>query len=108
MKRIASLSFVGVLAAVLSVAHEAGAQSPAQRSPPDASKTTSTTVKTADYTEHSVAGDQVVTFTGDELPGELSGAYGGTIRPLPGAARVGLIRPRMNFVPELLKSVENL
>lgn len=108
MKRIASLSFVGLLAAALSVTHEAGAQSSAQRPTPDASKATSTTVKTADYTEHGVAGDQVVTFTGDELPGEIRGAYGGSIRPLPGVARVGLIRPRMNFVPELLKSVENL
>ncbi len=67
-----------------------------------------TTTKTADYTEQSLGGDQVVKFTGDELVGPAGGAYGDVIRRPPGVTRVGLIRPRMNFVSELLKSVENL
>ncbi len=66
------------------------------------------TVQTPDYVERSMGGDQVVTFTGDELPVDPGGWFGTSIRPLPGATRVGLIRPRLNFVPELLKSVENL
>lgn len=65
-------------------------------------------VQTAAYTERSVGGDEVVTFTGDELAGITGGPYGDLVRRPPGAVRVGLIRPRMNFVSELLKSVENL
>ena len=67
-----------------------------------------TTTTTTDYVEQRLDGDQVVKFTGDELVGPAGGAYGDLIRPLPGTIRVGLIRPRLNFVPELLKSVENL
>ena len=55
-----------------------------------------------------MGGDQVVKFTGDELVGPNGGAYGDVIRRPPGVTRLGLIRPRMNFVSELLKSVENL
>jgi hypothetical protein len=71
-------------------------------------KTPPTTTTTTDYVEQNVGGDQVVKFTGDELKGPTDGAYGTVIRRPPGVARVGLIRPRMNFVVELLKSVENL
>jgi hypothetical protein len=67
-----------------------------------------TTTKTADYTERNVGGDQVVQFTGDELVGPSGAPVGGTIVRPPGVTRVGLIRPRMNFVTELLKTVENL
>ncbi len=67
-----------------------------------------TTFKTSEYTEQNVGGDQVVRFTGDELAAPRGGYYGDTIRPLPGTIRLQLIRPRLNFVPELLKSVENL
>ncbi len=63
---------------------------------------------TADYTEQIVGGDQVVTFPGDTLPVDTNSAYGFTIRRPPGVLRAGLIRPRVNFVSELLKSVENL
>ena len=66
------------------------------------------TITTADYTEQHIGGDQVVTFPGDALPGDVNSAYGFTIRRPPGVLRAGLIRPRANFVPELLKSVENL
>lgn len=66
------------------------------------------TITTSDYTEQHVDGNQVVTFPGDPLPGDQNSAYGFTLRRPPGVLRAGLIRPRVNFVPELLKSVENL
>jgi hypothetical protein len=62
----------------------------------------------AGYTEQRVGGDQVVTFPGDPLPGDTNSAYGFTVRRPPGVLRANLIRPRVNFVSELLKSVENL
>jgi hypothetical protein len=70
---------------------------------------TTTTTRTADYVEQKeVQGDQIVKFTGDELDA-ANGAAGSRvmIRAL-GPVRVPLIRPRLNFIPELLKSVENL
>lgn len=67
-----------------------------------------TTTRTADYTEkNDVGGDQVVTFTGDELAAP-TGSPTGSIMVRKGPVRVPLIRPRLNFVSELLKSVENL
>jgi hypothetical protein len=65
-------------------------------------------VVTADYTEARVDGAQVVTFPGDSLRGDENSAYGFTMRSPPRVLRAGLIRPRVNFVSELLKSVENL
>ncbi len=95
------LSFAVALGAV-ALSTTAVAQAPA-------SAPAATTVKTADYTEQrSVGGDQVVTFPGDELPGDVNSAYGFTIRRPPGVLRANLIRPRVNFVSEMLKSVENL
>lgn len=67
-----------------------------------------TVVSTADYTEQRLEGNQVVSFPGDTLPGDLNSPYGGRIVPLPRVLRAGLIRPRVNFVSELLKTVENL
>jgi hypothetical protein len=72
------------------------------------SRSPGASVTTADYTEWNVSGDQVVTFTGDELAGVSNGPYGDLVRRPPGVARAGLIRPRMNFVTELLTTVENL
>ena len=93
---------VAVLAALaaLTLAGAAGAQPSAAARP--------TTTRTADYTETTVAGDQVVQFTGDELAAPGGGPYGDVIRRPPGVLRALLIRPRLNFVPELLKTVENL
>jgi hypothetical protein len=74
-----------------------------------AAKKTTQTHKTNDYVEQTtVGGDAVVSFTGDELAAPPGGAYGDIIRRPPGVTRAGLIRPRMNFVSELVKSVENL
>jgi hypothetical protein len=82
----------------------ASAQGQKTTSPP-----TTTTTRTADYVEQKdVQGDQVVKFTGDELEG-ANGAPGSSMMiRATGPIRVALIRPRLNFIPELLKSVENL
>lgn len=80
----------------------------AQGSAPAPKPAENKTITTSDYTEQHVDGNQVVTFPGDPLPGDQNSAYGFTLRRPPGVLRAGLIRPRVNFVPELLKSVENL
>lgn len=69
---------------------------------------TSSTTRTAYTEERSVTGDQVVKFTGDELAGGNGAPSSTLIIRTTGPARVPLIRPRLNFIPELLKSVENL
>lgn len=89
------ISLAAALAAVASFSLPAAAQ-------------TTRTVTTSEYTEQRVDGGSVVTFPGDALPGDPNDPYGGVVRPPPRVMRLGLIRPRMNFVPELLKSVENL
>lgn len=62
----------------------------------------------SEYVEQRVDGNQVVTFPGDPLKGDENSIYDSpTLRP-PRVLRAGLIRPRVNFVSELLKSVENL
>jgi hypothetical protein len=66
------------------------------------------TSSTPDYTESRVDGSQVVTFGGDPLKGDDNSAYGFSMRAPPRVLRAGLIRPRVNFVMELVKSVENL
>jgi hypothetical protein len=103
MKIILSFLHVGVFATALTMAAGASAQEPKKQRP-----SVPTTTRTAEYTEQSLDGDQVVKFTGDELVGVGNEAYGTVIRRPPGVTRCGLIRPRMNFVADLLKSVENL
>lgn len=44
----------------------------------------------------------------DQLHSDAATAGSGVIRVRPRAARSTLIRPRVSFVPELLKSVEHL
>jgi hypothetical protein len=51
---------------------------------------------------------QRVMFKDDPLAADTRGATGATILVRPTAARVGLLRPRVQFVTEMLKSVENL
>lgn len=102
---------IGLICAValgaLALVTTASAQAPAAAA--TKAPAASTTVKTAEYTEQrTVGGDQVVSFPGDELPGDVNSAYGFLIRRPPGVLRANLIRPRVNFVSEMLKSVENL
>lgn len=73
-----------------------------------ATAATTTTTATAEYRERSVDGSQVVEFPGDPLKGDENSAYGFTMRSAPRVLRALLIRPRVNFVSELVKSVENL
>src|SRR5690242_5859524 len=103
MKLFASLPSIALGLAVLASVESASAQPR-----PKTTTTTTTTTTTADYSERVADGEQVVKFTGDELVGIENGAFGMTVRRPPGSIRVGLIRPRLNFVPELLASVENL
>lgn len=70
--------------------------------------TNATPTASPTYAEQRTEGGSVVTFEKDDLQGGGPSALGDSIRRPPGAIRVGLIRPRFNFVPELLKSVENL
>jgi hypothetical protein len=60
------------------------------------------------FDEKIVEGNQVVKFGDDILATDPNGVYGQRILVRPGATRIPLIRPRMNFVMELVKSVENL
>jgi hypothetical protein len=101
---------IGLICAValgaLVLSTSASAQAPSPSATPSPSPTTTVT---KEYTEQrTVGGDQVVSFPGDELPGDVNSAYGFTIRRPPGVLRANLIRPRVNFVSEVLKSVENL
>ncbi|MCA9599939.1 MAG: hypothetical protein KC776_41830 [Myxococcales bacterium] len=47
-------------------------------------------------------------FKDDLLDSEATYPRGAIITVRPGAARVMLLRPRASFVPEMLKSVENI
>ena len=92
--------------AALALCTSAFGQAPAPAPTPAAAAPTA--VNTSDYSEQRVGGDQVVTFTGDPLKGDDKSTLGFTLRRPPGVLRAGLIRPRVNFVSELLKTVENL
>ncbi len=105
--RVKSVAFSVVLAGII-VSGSAFAQSSSSAAPAGRTPASTVVVSTSDYTETRVAGDQVVTFPGDELPGTGPSPYGDTIRRPPVVMRHGLITPRLNFVSELLKSVEHL
>lgn len=96
--------------AMFALSTTAFAQAPTSAPKPaaPAAKATPTTNTTSDYREQSVDGSQVVEFTGDPLKGDDNSAYGFTMRSPPRVLRALLIRPRVNFVSELVKSVENL
>ena len=96
--------------AVLALSTTAFAQAPTSAPKPaaPAARATPTTNTTAEYSELSVDGSQVVEFSGDPLKGDENSAYGFTMRSPPRVLRALLIRPRVNFVSELVKSVENL
>jgi hypothetical protein len=98
-EKLMKIGLVSAVALVtLALSATASAQAP----------TSTATTTTPDYTEQRVDGSQVVTFGGDPLKGDDNSAYGFTMRAPPRVLRAGLIRPRVNFVSELLKSVENL
>jgi len=60
------------------------------------------------YTERRGTDSVEITFFVDNLLAGSSAALGVVSRPVPGAARAGLVRPRLTFVPELVKSADAL
>ena len=54
------------------------------------------------------SGDYGYKFSDDPLSAGGFGPNDATIRVRPGPVRTTLIRPRTSFVPEMLKSVENI
>jgi len=56
----------------------------------------------------SKSGDYGYKFEDDPLSAGGFGPNDATIRVRPGPVRTTLIRPRTSFVPEMLKSVENI
>ncbi len=64
--------------------------------------------KKADAKDKKEEGGYGYEFSDDPLSAGGFGPNDATIRVRPGAVRTTLIRPRTSFVPEMLKSVENL
>jgi hypothetical protein len=59
-------------------------------------------------TASGASGDYGYKFEDDPLAAGGFGPSDATIRVRPGPVRTTLIRPRTSFVPEMLKSVENI
>jgi hypothetical protein len=106
--KIGLISTAAMAVLALSTSAFAQAPTPAPKPSAPAAATPTTTNTTSEFVEQRTGSDQVVIFGGDRLDGDPNSAYGFTIRRPPGILRAGLIRPRVNFVSELLKSVENL
>jgi hypothetical protein len=62
----------------------------------------------ASATSDGKTGDYGYKFEDDPLSAGGFGPNDATIRVRPGPVRTTLIRPRTSFVPEMLKSVENI
>lgn len=95
---------VGLAALALGVATFAMAPVAHAQAPKPGASSVKTTATTG-------AGDQKgygYTFSDDPLNAGGFGPGDATIRVRPRAARTTLIRPRTSFVPEMLRSVENL
>jgi hypothetical protein len=58
--------------------------------------------------ERHIAGESIYDFEDDDLLAAGLGPMGSTIVIRPGAARQQLLRPRTQFVQEMLKSVEHI
>ena len=98
----------GVLAGVLVMlsAGVASAQQPA--APPAAGGGGNAGIKTTGAPPSGKDSGYGYEFTDDPLNAGGFGPNDATIRVRPGPVRTTLIRPRTSFVPEMLKSVENL
>jgi hypothetical protein len=68
----------------------------------------STTAFAQDIKSSDAEGGYGYEFSDDPLNAGGFGPNDATIRVRPGPVRTTLIRPRTSFVPEMLKSVENL
>jgi hypothetical protein len=98
----------GVLAglAVVLISTAASAQQPA--APPAAGGGGQAGIKTTGAPPSGKDSGYGYEFTDDPLNAGGFGPNDATIRVRPGPVRTTLIRPRTSFVPEMLKSVENL
>jgi hypothetical protein len=100
MKRNKKLVLGGsVLGTLLLVASQSFAQAPAAGGGGGAAATTDSSGGNGDYGYK---------FDDDPLSAGGFGPADATIRVRPGPVRTTLIRPRTSFVPEMLKSVENI
>lgn len=101
MKRNKKLVLGGsVLATLLLLASQSFAQAPAAGGGGGAAAATSDS--------SGGNGDYGYKFDDDPLSAGGFGPADATIRVRPGPVRTTLIRPRTSFVPEMLKSVENI
>ena len=64
--------------------------------------------KKARNTVETTDGGYAYSFKDDPLSGLTNGLGSGLIKVMPRGMRRTLIRPRVSFVPEMLKSVENI
>ena len=64
--------------------------------------------ESAPYLEKKMGSDTIVTFPDDPLDGKGLGSLGLTVGVGPKAARLNLMRPRLNFLTEMYKSVEHM
>jgi hypothetical protein len=62
----------------------------------------------APYHEQKIGSDTVVDFPDDPLDGKGLGTLGLDVRIGPKAIRLNLMRPRLNFLTEMYKSVEHM
>ncbi len=106
---IRSPRVVGLAAAIgiLIAAGAASAQAPAAPAPGGGGAAAAGIKTTAGETKGANAG-YGYEFSDDPLNAGGFGPNDATIRVRPGPVRTTLIRPRTSFVPEMLKSVENL
>jgi hypothetical protein len=63
---------------------------------------------TTTYVEKKDGNDQNVIFTDDPMTAPGMGPLGEQIKVRPSAVRMMLLRPRTQFITQMLKSVENL
>ncbi|WP_394827188.1 hypothetical protein [Pendulispora albinea] len=96
---------VGCVAAVLLLSASAFAQAPAGGAGAQPAGGSSATGGAKSTSSNEGYGYE---FSDDPLSAGGFGPQDATIRVRPGPVRTTLIRPRTSFVPEMLKSVENL
>jgi hypothetical protein len=89
-----------VLALVTAVPTLAAAQTGAGATPAAAPKST--------YSEQKTDNGANIVFDDDKALGTAYDPFADIVKGPPRGARMMLLRPRYNFIPEMLKSVENL
>jgi hypothetical protein len=93
---------------VLSSGIASAQAAPAAGAPPAAGGGAAAGIKTTGAPPSNKDSGYGYEFTDDPLNAGGFGPNDATIRVRPGPVRTTLIRPRTSFVPEMLKSVENL